>query len=408
MMIDSIDDRMVYSHDGYGSSTCGKKKLKTVHRTAVDGTVPSGSAPTLSEQNTLYKDSTLYVGDLEVESGTMERYHFGNGFMYLPQGHLYAYGYYAQDHLGNIRHVAMSFLGGQNSIVQTSNYYPFGGLLNDVQDRTNVQKRLYNGKEYDSMHGLNLYDYSARQYDPAICQFTSMDLFCEKYYHINPYAYCVGNPVNAIDIHGDSITIISKKETFLYTPGITYNGKNKFIDNVCKDLNILSEKGGRDLLVELSQSNKTFRFKKSLGNTGFSADYQPDAGRALIRKPNSIPQQRVGCGGTIYVNYNQEFGYPTEYGNHDMVGRDNWYIVLGHECMHASNANNGLMNSQQYSPNHPDSNLRRVSKDEQSAMTYENYLRQKNGLPLRTAYSMYQENYFFSVISNVSKLPYTP
>ena len=52
------------------------------------------------------------------------------------------------------------------------------------------------------MHGLNWYDYGARQYDPAIAQFTTVDPLCEKYYHISPYVYCGGNPVNRVDIDG--------------------------------------------------------------------------------------------------------------------------------------------------------------------------------------------------------------
>ncbi len=52
------------------------------------------------------------------------------------------------------------------------------------------------------MHGLNLYDYSARQYDATFGQFTSMDPLCEKYYHISPYTYCAGNPVKYVDPDG--------------------------------------------------------------------------------------------------------------------------------------------------------------------------------------------------------------
>ncbi len=47
------------------------------------------------------------------------------------------------------------------------------------------QQFKYNGKEYDPMHGLDLYDYGARHYDATIGQFTTMDPLCEKYYHIN-------------------------------------------------------------------------------------------------------------------------------------------------------------------------------------------------------------------------------
>ena len=189
----SITD-YVYTFDGV--------KLKTVHRTAVDGTTASGSTPQLSEQNTLSKDSTLYVGAMEVRNGRIERYHFSNGYMDISQGQLSSYNYYAKDYLGNVRHVERTAPGTNNQIVQVVNYYPFGGLLNDGPSSLDVQNKLYNGKELDRMHGLNWYDYGARQYDAAICQFTTKDPLCEKYYHISPYAYCHDNPMNRIDPDG--------------------------------------------------------------------------------------------------------------------------------------------------------------------------------------------------------------
>lgn len=39
-------------------------------------------------------------------------------------------------------------------------------------------------------------------------RFISIDPYCEKYYNISPYAYCAGNPINRVDLHGDSITIL--------------------------------------------------------------------------------------------------------------------------------------------------------------------------------------------------------
>ena len=62
-----------------------------------------------------------------------------------------------------------------------------------------VQSRKYNGKELDKMHGLNTYDYGARQYDPILGRWDRVDPLCEKYYGISPYAYCMNNPVNLID-----------------------------------------------------------------------------------------------------------------------------------------------------------------------------------------------------------------
>ena len=59
-----------------------------------------------------------------------------------------------------------------------------------------------NGKELDKIHGLNTYDYGARQYNPITARWDRMDLLAEKYYPYSPYMYCLGNPVGLVDING--------------------------------------------------------------------------------------------------------------------------------------------------------------------------------------------------------------
>ena len=66
-----------------------------------------------------------------------------------------------------------------------------------------------NGKEFDKMHGLNTYDYGARQYNPVTARWDRVDPLCEKYYAISPYAYCGDNPINAIDDKGDSTCVLN-------------------------------------------------------------------------------------------------------------------------------------------------------------------------------------------------------
>ena len=55
------------------------------------------------------------------------------------------------------------------------------------------------------MHGLNTYDYGARQYNSLLGRWDRMDPLCEKYYSVSPYAYCANNPVNAFDPDGKEV-----------------------------------------------------------------------------------------------------------------------------------------------------------------------------------------------------------
>ena len=91
---------------------------------------------------------------------------------------------------------------------QVTNYYPFGGVFSTTayNHGDDLQPYKYNGKELDRTHGLDWYDYGARNYDATLCQFTTIDPLCEKYYHISPYAYCANNPIKFIDPNGCEFT----------------------------------------------------------------------------------------------------------------------------------------------------------------------------------------------------------
>ena len=140
--------------------------------------------------------------------------------------------YYNKDHLGNIREVVN--MGG--TVQQVTNYYPFGAPYADpnavmgatvqpykyifsierekrklaCSSEREKKRQKVNGKELDRMHGLDTYDYGARQYDPVLARWDRVDPLCEKYYGVSPYAYCGDDPVNILDFHGDSIIAVSK------------------------------------------------------------------------------------------------------------------------------------------------------------------------------------------------------
>ena len=91
---------------------------------------------------------------------------------------------------------------------QVTNFYPFGGVFSTTAYNRgdDLQPYKYNGKELDRTHGFDWYDYGARNYDATLCQFTTIDPLCEKYYHISPYAYCGNNPIKFIDPNGCEFT----------------------------------------------------------------------------------------------------------------------------------------------------------------------------------------------------------
>ncbi len=138
---------------------------------------------------------TDYVGNKVYENGTLKRILVDNGYIENGQYH-----FYVKDYLGN--NVVTTNHTGQ-TVSQRQSYYPFGASVADVSlSQQQVQPYKYNAKELDSHNGLNLYDYHARQYDPALGRFTTMDPLAEQYYSTSPYAYCANNPVRYIDPTG--------------------------------------------------------------------------------------------------------------------------------------------------------------------------------------------------------------
>lgn len=94
-------------------------------------------------------------------------------------------------------------VNASGTVTQRNHYYPFGtAFAENTVEEQKKQSYKYNGKELDQMHGLNLYDYSARYYESPVGRFTSVDPLAEKYYSESPYAYVSNNPLKYIDPTG--------------------------------------------------------------------------------------------------------------------------------------------------------------------------------------------------------------
>nr|WP_262916669.1 RHS repeat-associated core domain-containing protein [Belliella kenyensis] len=111
-----------------------------------------------------------------------------------------------------------------SNIVQKDDYYPFGMTFNSYSAPSGVgQMYLYQGKEFLDDHSLNVYDFHARGYDPAIGRTWQLDPHTENYFSWSPYSWVANNPVLHIDPDG--------KDWFVSTQNgvlINIKGQNEF------------------------------------------------------------------------------------------------------------------------------------------------------------------------------------
>jgi len=173
-----------------------------------------------------------YIGGIEYKNGTIEAiYHAEGRVVYkrdedsgtirlVPE-------YYLKDHLGNVRVVfsdlnengylepfafdpAWPILSDPMSyepseLLQENHYYPFGMEMEgawELSVSAPENKYTYGGKEMQSDFGLDLLDYGARFYDPAIGRFTSLDPLADKMVSWSPYNYTFNNPIRFVDPDG--------------------------------------------------------------------------------------------------------------------------------------------------------------------------------------------------------------
>lgn len=166
----------VYAADG--------RKLRTTYRT--------------KRMNQWIETKTDYRGRFIYENGDATMCRFDGGYIGFKDDEMNGCYYYIKDYQGNNRMVVK----GSQTIDQVNHYYPDGSLMGEISIEGHAQKFRFGGKELEKTCGLNLYDFHARQYDPQVPAFTSIDPLAEDEPSISPYAYCAGDPVNFIDPTG--------------------------------------------------------------------------------------------------------------------------------------------------------------------------------------------------------------
>ena len=361
----------IYFTNGYMTrytySATGQK-LTVEHFVALPNiTWAFGVKPNTANHQAIFAGHTDYLlgGSLIVKEDKTDRLLFDGGYAKAERIGDTTYGYtlffYNQDHLGNIREV----VNASGSLQQRTNYYPFGAPYADPDMVTNVslQPYKYNGKELDLMHGLNTYDYGARQYDPILAKWDRVDPLAEKYYPLSPYVYCKDNPINSIDPDGRNSIKILLKGAYKLGKSVAKNGLSSLskgatyasaFNDVVEDAKTVFDSNASVLdrtmagLSLLSEAISPVSIKdgKTLGNVlGIHHRIIPNGGKskphggkmhndAIDNKISEIKkngnnsnirknQKQVDSGGNTVGNNRPDIQYDDENGIHHNVEFDN-------------------------------------------------------------------------------------
>ncbi len=184
-----IKSPVAEARNEYTYTTTGAK-LKVVKKWNPNYSTTPVVGSTINPALLTLNETTDYVANKVYENGVLKRILIDNGYI---EGNIYYF--YIKDHLGNNRITAKS----DGTLVQATHYYPFGTSF-AVGIGSTVQPYKYGGKELDVMHGLNQYDFAARQKDDW--RFTTVDPHSEKYYSWSPYVYGFNNPMRFTDPTG--------------------------------------------------------------------------------------------------------------------------------------------------------------------------------------------------------------
>lgn len=114
----------------------------------------------------------------------------------------------------------------------------------------------------------------------AKAMFTSIDPQAEKYYHLSPYVYCGGNPVNAIDPDGELIIFINGNHFGDGGTSAYWNGVDNQIMNTTLDFHAFyydGAMGGNFNRASMSCSNRM--------QSGYNKGYS-DASRIISAASN--------------------------------------------------------------------------------------------------------------------------
>ena len=392
--------------------------LYTSYETSV-APVSAGSLPGRTRRTSL----RAYSGDGHVLRGgagnskadTLEMLRFAGGYFdakLVPH-------YYVTDYLG----ANIAVIDERGTLVQFTSYYPYGtphrapkNLTGTSSPTTNLY--LFGGKELMKQDALDEYLYGARNYLPAATIFSSIDPFCEKYYHLSPYVFCAANPIRYVDPSGARIYLsqdMNLKQIFTVLLDLQRLTDDKLVYQTQSDGRRMIKiaklgKGkhakGTQLIRNLNSSFRSVEIEYEKASLDRKGNYTSRF-RTYYEDGVNLKNKSNGIGVNAMINYapsqdvkvnifaNTSKGYT--------ISNSPTHISLAHELIHAYQSVNGKAKAGEVrqtsynlngktipEANVPINELRTVGlKFNDKGDITENDIRTEQGLPVRITYTLY-------------------